>query len=86
VAASPLERHEPPKVGDLAPPLAAFLLVGAALLSVAGCSNSSGDTAQQPAAVDAAEIPATVDPASAPSGLLTVVFTNNIDGEIEPCG
>lgn len=58
------------------------------LLVVAGCSKSSQEEPPaQPAAEESTEEAGShgATPNLTP-GSLTVVFTNNIDGEIEPCG
>ena len=51
-----------------------------------GCGGGeNGDSAVGGAAPSAAAVAAAASNATA-DGALTIVFTNNIDGEIEPCG
>ena len=77
--------------------IASCLFTLAVLLS--GCAGDEPGPADQPASVGevepapAASKPGSTEPAlaapkpgSTDSTRLTVLFTNNVDGEIEPCG
>jgi len=63
-----------------------------ALVAVTACSGEDDpaqEVADEPVAVDAPGdegVAATGHDVPVAAGRLTVVFTNNIDGEIEPCG
>jgi hypothetical protein len=66
----------------------ASCLFTAALL-LAGCGGSGGSdtsTAQAPIVDKAAPAPGGAGGAVTGATRLTVIFTNNVDGEIEPCG
>ncbi len=55
------------------------------LATLLGCGETPQVDPEQPAAVST-PTPAAARPGPTASGRLTVAFTNNIDGEIEPCG
>jgi hypothetical protein len=59
-----------------------------ALLALTGCSESGseGDATSAPAVIELADSQEASSSQTRKSEVLTVVFTNNIDGEIEPCG
>ena len=65
--------------------LCGFLI---ALLALTGCSESGseGDSTSAPAIIEPADSQPTSSSQTTKAEALTVVFTNNIDGEIEPCG
>ena len=65
--------------------LCGFLIV---LLALTGCSESGseGDATSSPAIVEPVDSREASSAQTTKAEALTVVFTNNIDGEIEPCG
>jgi len=65
--------------------LCGFLM---ALISLTGCSESGseGDTTSASAIIEPADSQGASSLQTTKAEALTVVFTNNIDGEIEPCG
>lgn len=58
-------------------------LAALGLFALFGCGEAPQVDAEPPIAV---ATPAAAQPGASPSARLTVLFTNNIDGEIEPCG
>ena len=61
------------------------------LALIGGCGGESSESSEVPEPTQAPDTPSEGTPSTGHdvpslSGQLTVVFTNNLDGEIEPCG